>query len=250
MSFVETQQQFVAWLRDPKNNPLPEHIEPRRLAIYRRLVRNNVESFLGNGFPILRARTAKTVWNTWVDKFLQSHAAHSPYFSEIGREFVDFLAQQDLPEVGQLERELARYERMEVDVLFASIPDHLSKAQSTDSSMRWVVSPAVAIDQFFYPVMNLKASMNDASVKREQPLFILVYRAAEIKTEGQIQFLELTPLTAVLIELLQQYPKQTTGELLARIQPMLPQVEEYQLQQGLQEIVTDFAARSVLLVQS
>ena len=36
-SFIDTQYQFAAFLRDPDNQPVPDNIEPRRMAIYREL---------------------------------------------------------------------------------------------------------------------------------------------------------------------------------------------------------------------
>ncbi|PTB85360.1 hypothetical protein C9927_02635 [Pseudidiomarina aestuarii] len=251
MSFIDTQKQFVAYLRDPQNNPAPTAVEGRLLAIYRRLIRNNVASFLSSGFPILKARTPAATWQSWVDAFLVSHQSNSPFFSEIGREFVSFLEQYENAQVGQLERELARYERMDVDAMFAHIPTEFRRANRDDiENQRWVVSPAAFLDQFHYPVTTLDSSSENPA-RQEHPQFILVYRPhVDTGNVGSVQFLELTPLTAVLLELLQQTPKQSLRELLMRLQPLLPQLESEQLEQGLRQILTDFAARSVLLVKA
>ncbi|HET8815901.1 MAG TPA: putative DNA-binding domain-containing protein [Pseudidiomarina sp.] len=249
MNFVDTQKQFVAWLRDPQNNPAPEMIESRRLAIYRRLVRNNVASFLASGFPVLKARTSADVWQAWVDNFLSSHEAQSPFFSDIGREFVQFLECHKHPDLGQFVRELARYERMDVDAMFALIPAELQVADLAQLETQcWFVSPAVFLDQFYYPVTSLQADQ-DEPIKRDHPQFVLVYRALNEVSTDHVQFLELTPLTAVLIELLQQTPGQNQEELEVQLTPLLPHMNAEQLRQGLQHILTDFAERSVLLVK-
>ena len=56
-SFIETQYQFAATIRDPENKPAPDNIEPRRMTIYRELFYNNIEGFIANGFPVLRQIT-------------------------------------------------------------------------------------------------------------------------------------------------------------------------------------------------
>ncbi|RUO41341.1 hypothetical protein CWE22_03950 [Pseudidiomarina aestuarii] len=251
MSFIDTQKQFVAYLRDPQNNPAPAAIEGRRLAVYRRLIRNNVASFLNSGFPILKARTPVATWQSWIDAFLASHQSTSPFFSEIGREFVAFLEEQECLQVDQYERELARYERMDVDAMFAHIPAELRRADMDSfEDQSWVVSPAAFLDQFHYRVTALDSS-SEQPVRQEHPQFILVYRTHSEQGDAEpVQFLELTPLTAVLLELLQQAPEQNYRELLLRLQPLLPQLETAQLEQGLRQILTDFAARSVLLVKA
>lgn len=161
------------------------------------------------------------------------------------------MEQYENAQVSQLERELARYERMDVDAMFAHIPAELRRADMDNiDSQRWVVSPAAFLDQFYYPVTRLD-SLSDNPFRQEHPQFILVYRPhAEMGDLEQVQFLELTPLTAVLLELLQQRAEQNHRELLMRIQPLLPQLETEQLEQGLRQILTDFAARSVLLVKA
>lgn len=249
MNFIDTQKEFVAWLRDPQNSPAPAAIESRRMAIYRRLVRNNVANFLTSGFPLLKARTSSHIWQSWVDTFISSHHSKSPYFSEIGREFVFFLEQHNSPSLGQFERELARYERMDVDAMFALVPADLQPADFDKiEEQRWVVSPAAFLDQFYFPITSLQADQEQPA-KHEQPKFVLVYRSLNESASVRVQFLELTPLTAVLVELLQQSPEQNQHELLVQLQPLLPQLNAEQLTQGLQQILTDFAERSVLLVK-
>ena len=55
-AFQELQYAFAAHIRDPESNAAPEGIEDRRLAVYRELFYNNVQSLLTSTFPVLRER--------------------------------------------------------------------------------------------------------------------------------------------------------------------------------------------------
>ena len=46
--FIRKQFEFAAHIRDPENNPVPDNIEDRRMAIYRELFFNNVEDFMAS----------------------------------------------------------------------------------------------------------------------------------------------------------------------------------------------------------
>ena len=78
-------------LRDPQAVPAPDGIEERRLAIYRDLVFNNVESLLAGNFPVLKQVLGDTDWRSLVRGFFRVHRAQTPLFPELGREFLRFL---------------------------------------------------------------------------------------------------------------------------------------------------------------
>ena len=91
LAFQRRQLAFAAHLRDPDGNPAPPDIEPRRLAIYTRLVYNNVEGFLARTFAVCRSVVPKPAWHGAVRAFLREHRASSPYFAHIPAEFLAFL---------------------------------------------------------------------------------------------------------------------------------------------------------------
>jgi hypothetical protein len=90
-SFQQTQADFAAHIRHPQQHPAPAHIEDRRLEIYRNLFYNNIESFLASGFPILKSLINKDNWAAMVRDFMHRHQSHSPYFLQIGEEFLAYL---------------------------------------------------------------------------------------------------------------------------------------------------------------
>ena len=88
-AFKKHQYAFTAHLRDPANNPAPHGIEDRRMGIYRDLLYNNVESFIANGFPVLRSIYNDNSWHRMVRDFYSRHPCRSPLFLEIPREFLN-----------------------------------------------------------------------------------------------------------------------------------------------------------------
>ena len=52
--FQPKQYAFAAHIRDPDNNPPPDGVEDRRMAIYRELFFNNLHNLIGNTFPVIK----------------------------------------------------------------------------------------------------------------------------------------------------------------------------------------------------
>ncbi|WP_173586115.1 DNA-binding domain-containing protein, partial [Methylogaea oryzae] len=120
-SLIQTQQRFSAYIRDPESNPAPDDVAPRRMAMYRELFYNNVESFLSGNFPVLRSLYGDGAWHALAQDFFARHRCRTPYFYAIPEEFLAFLRderdrQHDDPPFLQ---ELAHYEWAEMAVAIA-----------------------------------------------------------------------------------------------------------------------------------
>ncbi|PQA38038.1 DNA-binding domain-containing protein, partial [Amnimonas aquatica] len=76
--FRQQQRQFTAWLRHPGTTPAPADIEPRRLEIYRDLLRNNVTSFVDITFPVAGAVLPATLWARLKEGFFADFHCTSP----------------------------------------------------------------------------------------------------------------------------------------------------------------------------
>ncbi|MCG8671389.1 MAG: DNA-binding domain-containing protein, partial [Pseudomonadales bacterium] len=94
MSFQQAQYNFAAHIRNPEKNPAPKEIEDRRMGIYRDLFYKNIESFIANGFPVLRKITGDDEWHAMVRDFIDRHQSQSPYFVEIAQEFLKYLDEE------------------------------------------------------------------------------------------------------------------------------------------------------------
>lgn len=242
--FQQTQLEFAQWLRSPdaEGNKFGD-IEQRRLAIYRRLIHNNIKQFVATGFPVLHSLLTERQWRDLLSQFVAEHRSESPLFSDIGREFVAFLAsgqlaQDDYP---QWLFDLARYERMEVDVQFATMDDAYQALAQVDQNTMLHVNPSAQVGIFDYPVAQINTNFRPTEAL-EVPYFVLVYQTPE----GKVQFLELNSLTALAIDLLQQKPR-TLTELSEALAKQLTDFSVEQLQQGFAAVAVDFAERFVLL---
>ena len=72
----ESQQRLAKYIRDPDNAEAPSGIELRRLKIYNELFYNNIEGFLGSGFPVLRDIFSEQRWHAMVRDFMLKHPCH------------------------------------------------------------------------------------------------------------------------------------------------------------------------------
>ena len=90
--FAELQARFTAHLRDPQGATPPAGVEPRRVAVYARLLFNNIDALLSKCFPVLRAITSEADWQALVRDFLAEHRSRTPLFPRIPQEFAHYLA--------------------------------------------------------------------------------------------------------------------------------------------------------------
>ena len=200
--FQSVQRELTNYLRKPEQYSGPAGIEARRLAIYRDLIYNNIEDFLATGFPVLRSVYAEADWQALVRDFLASHLCQSPYFSEIGEEFLAYLQIErgDRPDDPPFLLELAHYEWVELALDIA--PDDLSaivvQADGDLLRHRPVVSPLAWPLVYRFPVQLIGAEYQPAS-PAEQPTCLVVYR----NRTDRVQFMEINTMTYRLLELLQ-----------------------------------------------
>ncbi len=192
------EQQFALsrHLRDPQAHPAPPGIEERRLAIYRELFFNNIESLLAGNFPVIRRTLGEPAWRVLVRRFYAEHRSRTPLFPEIAREFIRYLETReqdaDLP---PWLRELAHYEWVELalqiadDALPAHVPDgDLLQGEPVPSPFAWALA-------YQWPVHRLGPD-HRPGVPPPEPTLLLVRRDAT----HQVRFAAISPLVYRLLE--------------------------------------------------
>lgn len=193
------QAAFAAHIRDPQQAPYPPGIEPRRMDVYADLFFNNIEHLLAANFPVIRSLHDEPAWRTLVRDFYRDHRSHTPLFTEIAREFIRYLearADVDPPFLP----ELAHYEWSE---LALSLDEHeiaqVPHAPNGDIlSGIPVVSPLARVLAYRFPVHRIGAHFRPA-LPGPQPTLLLLVR----DRSDRVRFLEIDPLSALLIERLQ-----------------------------------------------
>lgn len=210
-SFKKHQYDFTAHLRDPEHNPAPDGIEDRRIGIYRDLLYNNVEGFIANGFPVLRSIYSDDDWHKLVRDFFARHQCTTPYFLEISQEFLDYLQSEHDPQAEDPQGllELAHYEWVELALMVADDDVDLIGIDPNGDLYAGhpVLSPLAWPLAYQYPVHRMGPEYLPAAPP-DQPTYLVVYR----NRNDEVRFLEINPVTARLINLLQENPE-ITGEL-------------------------------------
>ena len=213
-AFQKLQYDFAAHIRDPANAPAPDNIEDRRMAIYRDLFYNNVEGFLARSFPVIRKLYSDERWHAMARDFFSRHQSHSPYFLEIPKEFLEFLdSERNLSQDPPFLSELAHYEWAELAVSILEDDPNLVAANRDGNLLEGVpvLSPTAWSLAYQFPVHQIKPDFQPSD-PGDVPTFVIVYRDCQDK----VGFMEINPVTARLIELLQDTDN-TGRELLTQI---------------------------------
>jgi len=220
--FKQTQYAFAAHIRQPDINSAPTDIEDRRMKIYRDLFYNNVESFMSTTYPVLCEILGEDRWHELVRDYFANHKAHTPLFPEMPREFLVYLEEErPLRKSAQANDfpfmlELAHYEWIELALSISELTDDTTKlSNSTDflneipvlSSLAWLLS-------YQYPVHQISREFLPTE-PNEQPTHII---ASRIDDADQVDFTEVNPVIARLLQLISDNEKKLTGsQLLTQI---------------------------------
>ncbi|MBN6148968.1 putative DNA-binding domain-containing protein [Xanthomonas sp. AmX2] len=192
-------QQFALTrhLRDPLRHPAPDGIEPRRLAVYRTLLFDNLERLLSGNFPVLRACLPGDAWPALVRAFCAEHRARTPLFPRIGEEFVQFLSQRQDPRQAPWLAELAHYETVELSLQIddAPLPPHDPHGDLLDGVPQ--LSPWLRLLAYRWPVQRIGPTWQPAEPPAAATLLL-----ARRDGDGQVRFAELAPLAYRLIDAL------------------------------------------------
>lgn len=247
--FQTTQYAFAAHIRDPQVNPAPADVEDRRMAIYRDLFRNNIDSFLRDSLPVLHTLLPAQHWDSMVDDFIARHRCHSPYFLDIPREFLTYLEQErdGHPEDPPFLFELAHYEWAELALSVAEdnpalpdlIPDgDLLKGIPVISPLAWPLKYRFAVHRI--------GNGYQPFTPGEQPTYLLLYR----DREQTVRFLELNPVSARLLDLLHnpEDERAISGKsALLQIADELQHPNPDTVITGGRDILADWRSRNILL---
>jgi hypothetical protein len=210
--FQAVQKQMTDWLREPDRQPAPD-VELRRLNIYRELFFNNVSDFVEAAYPVLKSLLPAPEWQALLRDFFAEHRARSPYFRDISAEFRQWMesARADWLAARPWAAELLHYEWVELAADCAETPPEPPCQPEGDllagiPCLRQAVWPLV----YRWPVHR----MGPESPPTDEPpaglTCLLVFR----DDADHVDLLEINPLSARLVELMQQSSWQSGRELL------------------------------------
>lgn len=196
------QQAFADWVRQPGGTP-PAGIDARRAALYRKLFFNNVANLLSTFFPLSRSLYAPEAWRALVADFFARHRAGSPYFLDLAREFLDFLAQArgDHPDDPPCLRDLAHYEWLELvlDVAEEELPVSGIDPHGDLLAGIPVLNPVAVLATYAWPVHRVVAG---EPLPAPQQTFLAGWR----DPADQVRFMVFNAETAHLYSALRESP--------------------------------------------
>lgn len=216
-SFQDKQYAFAAHIRDPEHRPAPPGIEDRRMGVYRQLFFNNLKNLLGTFFPVLKKLHSDQHWSRFIRRFMQLHQARTPYFLELPQEFLGFLQSEYETENDDhpFLVELTHYEYAELALSVSTASNDTDGVDPAGDLLAGIpVKSALAwVFAYRYPVHRISETYLP-KVPAEQPVYLALYRDAA----DSVGFLELNPVTAALLEAIDNNPDgRTGGELLQAI---------------------------------
>ena len=200
VNFKAKQAEFAAYIRDPYTRPAPSDVAPERMAMYRELFFNNVNSFLSSNFPVLRKILSDTQWQALAQDFFLKHRCQTPHFSEIAEEFLDYLqnerqTEDDLPFL----LELAHYEWVEMALSISQATPVFGNTDFADNILekRLSLSPIAWPLVYQYPVEKIGPEYLPTKPPA-QPSYLIVYR----DRDDEVHFMQTTPITFRLLQLI------------------------------------------------
>ncbi|SDV11130.1 HvfC family RiPP maturation protein [Pseudomonas mucidolens] len=205
-SLHSQQLALTRYLRDPDGHAPPAGMDPVRAKVYLNLILNNLLGLLGGTFPVLIAVLGEAGWRALVRRFLRDYRSQTPYFGEVAREFVAFVASleespgQEHPWYPFLP-ELAHYEWMEMALQQVdAAPFQTGDAeQLLERPLR--LSPLAWPLAYTWAVHRLGPGHLPAAAL-EPPTLLLICRVPG----GQVRFSELSPLAWRLLQRIEQFP--------------------------------------------
>ena len=241
MNFQAHQSAFAAYIRNPDHNPIPEGSRYERMAVYRELFFNNITGFLTANFPVLHRLMDDDAWQRLSQDFFSQHVCHTPHFSEISEEFLSYLQNErhcadDLPFMV----ELAHYEWIEMALSIAHGVNTPWVGNLKEKPLQ--LSPLACVLAYQFPVHRISPEFLPMTTP-EQATFLVVYRDAD----DNVQFLEITPLTYQLLQLLQEQPEQLAQDYLTQLAQLFPAINQEVLNQNGEAILMHLATRGVVV---
>jgi hypothetical protein len=184
-------------IKDPSLD-VSQRFDTKRLAIYQHLFFNNIFNTISTAFPVLKSLYTPDAWSAVVRDFFKKHVSHTPYFHQIGHEFLAYLEKEKMQHEWPFLLDLARYERAETDVFLKPI-QAIIQPELTDNFIEKMpyLQPAYCLFESFFPVHQICAEHMPLS-PLTIPVYLLLYRDAC----GHVKFQELSPVSAALFELI------------------------------------------------
>lgn len=239
------QRAFAAYLRDPEQAVPPGAHEARRLDVYRTAVYANIEGFMRDNYPRVRAVMNDPQWHAMVRDYLLRHRARAAAFVDLPREFLAYLEHTfEAPASLPFLAEVAHFDWLES--LLGADPRCLRREGIDHHGDLLtgvpVANPIMVMQRYRFPVHAI-GSAYLPEVAPAQTTVIAAFR----DTQHEYGFLDLNPAAARLLELIMLGEGLTGREIFSRIATELGQADLAGLIEAGGTILARMLARDVIL---
>ena len=246
VDFKARQLEFAAYIRDPQKNPAPADVKKTRMAMYRELFFNNIESFLADNFPVLKRILSDSQWQALAQDFFSNHQSRSPYFAEIPEEFLDYLEnERNNPDDYPFMLELAHYEWVEMALTIAKEQTIIEPqgSQNFNPNKNIRLSPLAWPLVYQFPVQRIAPDFLPEQPP-EQPTCLIAYR----NHFYDVNFIEITPMTYRLLQIIQENIRSSVKNSLLQVAKELNQTNSEMIIAGGLQILEDLAEKGIIQV--
>jgi hypothetical protein len=243
--FARLQRAFAAHLRDPEQVAPPGEHDPRRLDVYRYAVYANIERFMRDNYPRVRAVMNDAEWHAMVRDYLVRHVARASAFVDLPKEFLAYLEHEREPDARlPFLFELAHFDWLET--LVGADPrrvDHDGIDRDGDLIAGVpVANPVMVMHCYRYPVHAINAEYLPLEPPA-QPTRIAAFR----DTGHEYGFLDLNAASARLLELIMLGEARSGREIFATVAAELGSPDVAGLIEAGGTILARMLARDVIL---
>lgn len=239
----KAQFSFANYIRDPATYPAPDGIADERLNVYRELFFNNVRGFIDTAFPVLHSLYRADAWLALQQRFFAGYACQSPYFLHIAEQFVSFLqdyelTKQDPPFLA----ELAHYEWAELYVGTKQAQQVTRRLAPEDvATSPLTLSELALLSVYRYPVQRISNTFQPEAPGELQ--CFLIYR----DYQDDVIFVTLSQASLLLLNQLNDNPRQTLSELTQTLAPYLAPLSSTQLQEAALPLLQQLAEKGAIV---
>ena len=245
-ALASLQTSFAAHIRNPQAVAAPEGIEDRRMAIYRDLFFNNIQSFLSGNFPVLKTLYTDKAWSILCREFYSEYRCHTPLFPEIPREFLQYVQdhRQGHESDPPFMLELAHYEWVELALSLddAEIDDIEIDQNGDLLNGIPVLSPLAWPLSYQYPVHRIRVDFQPEFAP-EEPTHLLVWRQQDFS----IEFMQLNEISLLLVQKMKEEPARSGLELLTAIAGIIKHPKPEVVIQGGTALLNELKEKQIIL---
>ena len=243
-TLIAQQLQFSRAIRGAAGDDLPSNVSDEQLAIYRELFWETFESCLSAACPVASAVLADD-WFSVVRQFWCEHAAVTPEYPLLPFEFGEWISARHAEESISTPPwipQLITWELAELAALYAD-DDSLARAAPGDAAILDVplwTSQSLQLFGFEWPVHRISPSWQPDA---PETVFLACYR----NPDDDVEFLELTPMAAALLEQISIAPGEYLSDYLGGLFQNTD-VDDDALKAGISAFAEDACRRGILLV--